>query len=82
MGAIYLTARFHPFGRRTPAGASLATNEDVRRYLLEAAAIGVVPFQAFGAHGATTAGSASRWARSGSRTSRPPFRGSRRPSAR
>jgi aspartate aminotransferase len=48
MGAIYLTARIHPFGRRTPKGAELLTNEDVRRYVLEAAGIGVVPFQAFG----------------------------------
>jgi aspartate aminotransferase len=49
MGAIYLTARVHPFGRTTPQGASLRSNEDVRRYLLDAAGIGVVPFQAFGA---------------------------------
>jgi aspartate aminotransferase len=49
MGAIYLTMRLHPFGARTPAGAALATNEDVRRFLLEAADVGVVPFQAFGA---------------------------------
>jgi len=49
MGAIYLTARIHPFGRRTLDGAPLESNEDVRRYLLEAASIGIVPFQAFGA---------------------------------
>jgi aspartate aminotransferase len=48
MGAIYLTARIHPLGRRTPAGNVLATNEEVRRYVLEEASIGVVPFQAFG----------------------------------
>ena len=48
MGAIYLTARIHPFGRRTPEGGELCTNRDVRRYVLEAAGIGVVPFQAFG----------------------------------
>ena len=48
MGAIYLTARIHPFGRRTPSGDELRTNSDVRRYVLEAAGIGVVPFQAFG----------------------------------
>ena len=47
MGAIYLTARIHPFGP-TPSGAELRTNEDVRRYVLEAAGIGLVPFQAFG----------------------------------
>jgi aspartate aminotransferase len=49
MGAIYLTARFHPFGRRTPQGATLATNDDVRRYLLTAAHVAMIPFQAFGA---------------------------------
>ena len=49
MGAIYLTVRIHPFGRRTPQGAVLTTNEAVRRYLLEAAALAIVPFQAFGA---------------------------------
>jgi len=48
-GAIYLAARFHPFGRRTPDGVVLETNEQVRRYLLESAAFAIVPFQAFGA---------------------------------
>lgn len=48
MGAIYLTARIHPFGRRTAGGTELRTNDDVRRYVLEAAGIGLVPFQAFG----------------------------------
>jgi aspartate aminotransferase len=48
MGAIYLTARIHPFGRKTPAGSPLRTNDDVRRYVLDAAQIGIVPFQAFG----------------------------------
>jgi aspartate aminotransferase len=48
MGAIYLTARLHPFGRRTPSGEELRTNEEIRRYVLEAAGIGMVPFQAFG----------------------------------
>ena len=47
-GAIYLTARVYPFGRRAPGGAELRTNEDVRRYLLDAAGVAVVPFQAFG----------------------------------
>lgn len=42
MGAIYLTARIHPFG------GTLRTNDDVRRYILEEAGIGLVPFQAFG----------------------------------
>jgi aspartate aminotransferase len=48
MGAIYLTARFHPFGRRAPDGTVLRTNDEVRRFLLEAAGIAIVPFQAFG----------------------------------
>jgi aspartate aminotransferase len=48
-GAIYLSARIHPFGRRTPEGRILSTNEDVRRHLLHAASLGLVPFEAFGA---------------------------------
>jgi aspartate aminotransferase len=48
MGAIYLSARIHPFGRRTRDGAVLTTNEQVRGWILAAAQIGVVPFQAFG----------------------------------
>jgi aspartate aminotransferase len=48
MGAIYLAARIHPFGRRTPDGGELRTNDEVRRYLLGAAHVGAVPFQAFG----------------------------------
>ncbi|MBI2922703.1 MAG: aminotransferase class I/II-fold pyridoxal phosphate-dependent enzyme [Planctomycetes bacterium] len=48
MGAIYLTVRIHPFGRRTPAGGTLKTNEDVRKYVLDTAQIGIVAFQAFG----------------------------------
>jgi aspartate aminotransferase len=48
MGAIYLAARVHPFGARTPEGAVLSTNEQVRRYLLDAAGVAAVPFQAFG----------------------------------
>ncbi|HEY6553182.1 MAG TPA: aminotransferase class I/II-fold pyridoxal phosphate-dependent enzyme [Vicinamibacteria bacterium] len=49
MGAIYLTARFDVRGKVTPAGDVLGSNEDVRRYLLDAAAFGIVPFEAFGA---------------------------------
>ena len=48
MGAIYLTVRVAPFGKTTPGGALLETNEDVRKYLLDAARVAVVPFQAFG----------------------------------
>ncbi|AKF11506.1 pyridoxal phosphate-dependent aminotransferase [Sandaracinus amylolyticus] len=50
-GAIYLTVRIAPFGKKTPSGAELKTNEDVRRYVLEAAGVGIVPFQAFGVPG-------------------------------
>lgn len=53
MGAIYLTVRICPFGRKTPDGHVLETNEDVRKYLLEQAGIGIVPFQAFGYPGNT-----------------------------
>ncbi len=51
MGAIYLTVRIAPFGKRTAAGAVLRTNEDVRRFVLEQAGVGIVPFQAFGCPG-------------------------------
>ena len=47
-GAIYLSARFGLTGRRTPDGTFLATDEDVRAYLLAAAGVAIVPFQAFG----------------------------------
>ena len=47
-GAIYLSARFALTGRRTPDGAVLSTDEDVRQYLLQAAGVAIVPFQAFG----------------------------------
>jgi len=32
----------------TPAGDTLRTNDDIRQYLLEAAGVAVVAFQAFG----------------------------------
>jgi aspartate aminotransferase len=48
MGAIYLTARIHPFGRTTPGGVRLTTNEQVRQYILQAAQLAAVPFKAFG----------------------------------
>jgi aspartate aminotransferase len=48
MGAIYLTARIHPFGKTTPDGTVLTTNEQVRRWILGTAQMGIVPFQAFG----------------------------------
>ena len=48
-GAIYLSARFALHGKRTPAGETLRTNEDVRRYLLNEAGLAAVQFQAFAA---------------------------------
>jgi aspartate aminotransferase len=40
-------------GRTTPEGETLTTNEDVRRWLLRTAGLGLVPFNAFGATGET-----------------------------
>jgi aspartate aminotransferase len=53
MGAIYLTVQFAAAGKKTPDGRALATNEDVRKYLLEKAGIAVVPFQSFAYPGET-----------------------------
>jgi aspartate aminotransferase len=50
-GAIYVSARFALHGMRTPDGDTLETDEDVRRYLLNAAGFAVVPFGAFGSAG-------------------------------
>ena len=47
-GAIYLSARFSLKGRYAPDGTRLATDEAVRQYLLKAAGVAIVPFQAFG----------------------------------
>ncbi len=47
-GAIYLSARFALVGRRDPEGVVLETDEQVRQYLLRAAGLAIVPFQAFG----------------------------------
>jgi aspartate aminotransferase len=52
-GAIYVSARVHPFGKKAANGTEIKTNEDVRRFLLEEAGLGVVPFQAFGVPGET-----------------------------
>ena len=46
-GAIYLSVRFALNGRRVD-GQTLRTNEEIRAYLLRAAGLAVVPFQAFG----------------------------------
>jgi len=51
MGAIYLTAQFDLAGRKRGGGAPIRTNDETRRFLLETAGIGVVPFQAFGCSG-------------------------------
>ncbi len=51
-GAIYLSARFDLFGR-TNHGRVIATNDDIRKLLLEAAGLAIVPFQAFGLKGDT-----------------------------
>ncbi|HSU16554.1 pyridoxal phosphate-dependent aminotransferase [Longimicrobium sp.] len=48
MGAIYLSARFELHGAATPEGQTLRTNDDIRHYLLGAAGMAIVPFQAFG----------------------------------
>lgn len=50
-GAIYLSARFNLYGKVTPEGETLATSEDIRRWLLREAGLAVVPFHAFGAEG-------------------------------
>jgi aspartate aminotransferase len=47
-GAIYLSARFDLAGRNVRDGTALETDEDVRAYLLRAAGLAIVPFQAFG----------------------------------
>ena len=47
-GAIYLSARFGLFGATLPGGEPIRTNRDIRKYLLDAAAMAIVPFQAFG----------------------------------
>jgi aspartate aminotransferase len=52
-GAIYVSARVHPFGKKAANGAEIRTNEDVRKFLLDGAGLGVVPFQAFGVPGDT-----------------------------
>ena len=52
-GAIYLSARFDLAGRYVRDGTALSTDEEVRGYLLRAAGVAVVPFQAFGVQGDT-----------------------------
>jgi aspartate aminotransferase len=52
-GAIYVSVQFDLRGRKTPDGQRLETNDQIRRYLLDAAGLGAVPFQAFGFPGDT-----------------------------
>lgn len=52
-GAIYLSARFNLYGKRTPQGEVLNTSEEIRGWLLREAGLAVVPFHAFGAEGET-----------------------------
>lgn len=47
-GAIYLSAKLNLLGRSLPDGATLTTDDDVRRLLLNEAKVAVVPFTAFG----------------------------------
>lgn len=49
-GALYLTLNVPIAGRSTPGGEALTSNDDIRRYLLTSAGLGVVPFEAFGHH--------------------------------
>jgi aspartate aminotransferase len=52
-GAIYVSVQFDLRGRRGPAGQPLETNDQIRKYLLDSAGLGAVPFQAFGLPGDT-----------------------------
>jgi aspartate aminotransferase len=47
-GAIYLSVQVDLVGRTAPDGTTLATDEDVRSYILRTAGVAVVPFPAFG----------------------------------
>ena len=47
--AIYLTAQFDLLGMKTRDGHVLESSEDIRKFLLSACGMAVVPFQAFGA---------------------------------
>ena len=47
--AIYLTVQFALHGQKTKDGKVLKTTQDVTKYILEEAKVGLVPFYAFGA---------------------------------
>jgi aspartate aminotransferase len=46
-GAIYLSVQFNIIGRETSTGKILLTNADIQCYILNAAYLAMVPFQAF-----------------------------------
>ncbi len=48
--AIYLSVKIDIRGRTTADSKALASEDDVQRYLMDAARIGVLPFSWFGAH--------------------------------
>jgi aspartate aminotransferase len=50
-GGIYVSGRFALHGLQTPEGRTLTTDEDVRWYLLHAAGLAIIPFNAFGSPG-------------------------------
>jgi aspartate aminotransferase len=47
-GAIYLSIKIDIRGKTTPGGKRIATDEDIRKYILDEAAIAMVPFNCFG----------------------------------
>lgn len=47
--AIYLTVQFSLHGQKTADGRTLATTQDVTKYILDEAKVALVPFYAFGA---------------------------------
>lgn len=50
-GAIYLSMRLDLKGKRTDSGETLRTDDDVRRFLLDAAGLALIPFSCFGVEG-------------------------------
>ena len=46
--ALYLTVQFDLKGMKKPDGATINSTQDITKYLLEEAKIGIVPFSAFG----------------------------------
>ncbi len=47
-GAIYLSVRLDLRGKTTPDGVKIETDEQTRKYLLDAAGVALVPFTCFG----------------------------------